>query len=202
MTVAVAGLTGGIGSGKSTVASMFSELGVPVLDLDRVGKNLTGLGQAGLKALVEAFGERILGPDGRLDRKRLAAMCFGSGKETKRLNRILHPLIWQEADQWVARQNAPYVLIEASVLLESGGEHRMDVVLAILAEEEVRWRRVQKRDGGGAARFGDILFRQCSDDERLQAADIIIRNDGDMQSLRVQAGKIHAELTQRFLPCG
>ena len=202
MNTARVGLTGGIGSGKSTTAAMFSELGVPLLDLDLEGYRLTGSGQKGLTALVEAFGEQILTPDGELDREHLAEKCFASNEGTRRLNEILHPLIWQEEANWLVGQSSPYAIIEASVLLESGGSGRMDAIVVVLADESVRRRRVLARGSQSSSRFDDILARQCSDAERIQAADIVIRNDSDMDALRRQVEDAHAQLTQRFSPVG
>ncbi len=200
MSTAIVGLTGGIGSGKSTVAATFRTLDVPILDLDAVGQQLTEPGQEGQAALVREFGSGILLPDGSIDRKRLAAMCFGSEEATRRLNRIMHPLIWREAEAWLAGQTAPYVLIEASVLIESGGAGRMDVVIVVLADEDIRRRRVRDRGGRGAACFDDIVCRQCSDAERLRVADIVIHNNAGLRELRAEVEAIHARLTQRFLP--
>jgi len=202
MTTARVGLTGGIGSGKSTTAAIFSELGVPLLDLDQVGRQLTDPGQRGLTALTETFGEQILTPDGELDREHLAEMCFASNEGTRRLNRALHPLIWQEETHWLADQSSPYAVIEASVLLESGGSGRMDAIVVVLADEDVRRRRVLARGRQNNSQFDSILARQCSDAERIQAADIVIRNDNDMDALRKEVEDAHAQLTQHFSPAG
>jgi len=199
MNAAAVGLTGGIGSGKSTVAAMFRELGVPVLDLDVVGRQLAEPGQAGQTALVRAFGSGILQPDGGgIDRERLATLCFASEAATQRLNRVMHPLIWQQAEAWLAHQTTPYALIEASVLIESGGARRMNAVIVVLAGEALRRHRVQQRGGRGAQCFDDILQRQCSDAERLRVADVVIRNDDGLDALRLRVEEVHGHLTQRF----
>ncbi len=198
MSAAAVGLTGGIGSGKSTAAAIFRELGVPVLDLDVVGHRLAEPGQEGRTALVRVFGRDILRPDGTIDRERLAARCFASESATQRLNRVMHPLIWREAEAWLARQTVPYALIEASVLIESGGAGRMAAVIVVLAGEALRRRRVQQRGGRSAACFDDILRRQCSDAEHLRVADLIIRNEGGLDALRLRVEEVHGHLTQRF----
>lgn len=202
MTAAVVGLTGGIGSGKSTVAGMFVELGVPVLDLDQVGHESLAADDV-CAQLVQAFGEDILKIDGLIDRKKLAEKAFSSEKATAAINAIEHPAIWLRAEKWLASQTASFVVIEASVLIESGSAGRADAVVVVLAGKNIRRRRaISRSDFIDESMFASIVARQCSDAERLQAADIIIRNDRDRQSLRVQVEKIHAELTQRFRPCG
>jgi len=198
VSTAAVGLTGGIGSGKSTVAAMFRALGVPVLDLDAVGHRLAEPGQEGHAALVHAFGRGILSADGTMDRGRLADMCFASEEATQRLNSIMHPLIWREAERWLSEQTTPYALIEASVLIESGGAGRMDVVIVILADEEIRRQRVRQRGGRSSALFEQIIRRQCTDTERLQTADIVICNNDSLMQLQAEVEGIHGQLTQRF----
>jgi len=203
VTAAVAGLTGGIGSGKSTVAGMFADMGVPVLDLDRVGHEILAADGDVRTQFIQAFGEGILKRDGSIDRRKLAEKAFASGKSTATINAIEHPAIWLRAEKWLASQTAPYVIIEASVLIESGSADRADAVVVVLAGKGIRRQRALSRPGPvDEAMFTSIIARQCSDAERVRAADIIIRNDGSMRALRTQVEKIHAELTQRFRPCG
>jgi dephospho-CoA kinase len=197
VTVAV-GLTGGIGSGKSTVASMFADLAVPVLDLDAVGRQLTEPGEPGLQALVACFGREILRGDGTLDRPRLAALCFTDPKQTARLNGVMHPLIREEEQRWLQRQSSPYALIEASVLLESGAASRMDAVVVVLADREERRRRVLARGRQSEALFESIIARQCDDARRRKQADYVLENNGSQEALREQVKALHARLAQRF----
>jgi len=178
------GLTGGIGSGKSTVATMFSGFGVPVLDLDQVGRRLATTDDECLSQLVAAFGKRILQADGSLDRKALAMHCFSDADETARLNAIMHPLIWCQEEQWLNQQQSDYVIIEASVLLESGGAKRMNAVIVLLADESIRLQRVLARGHQSELEFRSILARQCDDSMRMQMADYIIENNGSLEQLR------------------
>ncbi len=194
---AIVGLTGGIGSGKSTVASMFAELGVPVLDLDRVGHQVTAPGSEGLAALIEEFGNEIL--DGSaLNRERLASICFANEQATRQLNMILHPLIWREAEAWVGRQHSVYVVLEASVLIESGGCDRVDRIVVVMASVQARKGRVLARGNMDAAMFESIVARQCDDDMRLSLADEVIRNDRDIGALHIQVEALHARLMEQF----
>lgn len=199
---AAVGLTGGIGSGKSTVAEMFAELGVPVLDLDRVGHEVVRPGSEGLAMLVHEFGKEILLADGRLDRKKLARKCFSSKVATERLNGILHPLIWAQEEEWLADQDAPYAVIEASVLIESGGAGRMDAVIVVLAEMSLRRKRAIELRGLSSERFEAVVARQCGDDERRRVADYLIKNDAGLNTLRQQVARLHETLCGRFAPRG
>ncbi|MDX8405564.1 MAG: dephospho-CoA kinase [Mariprofundus sp.] len=189
------GLTGGIGSGKSTVAAMFHAMGVPILDLDQLGRVVTAPESTGLQALVQAFGTGIQASDGSLDRQALATYCFADAARTTQLNSILHPLIWQQEEQWLACQRAPYVLIEASVLLESGGAARMDKLIVVLADEQLRLQRVLTRGSHQAAAFRAIVARQCDDKQRRSLADYIINNNGELATLHDQVQAVHSELS-------
>lgn len=198
MTPHLIGLTGGIGSGKSTAARMFSELGVPVLDLDQVGRSLAMTDDECLGQLVAAFGKKILRADHSLNRKALAMHCFSDADETARLNAIMHPLIRQQEDQWLSQQQSDYVIIEASVLLESGGAKRMNVVIVILADESIRLQRVLARGHQNEMEFSSILARQCDDSLRMQMADYVIENNGSLEQLRKQVLTVQKSLQQSY----
>jgi len=195
--IARVGLTGGIGSGKSTVANMFSEFGIPVLDLDEVGKHLTSQPEH-LAMLVNAFGDRILRGDGSLDRCELARICFSDAEKTKRLNQIMHPPIWDEAEAWLARQHACYALIEASVLIESGGVSRMDDVVVVMADESIRRERILASRDMDAASFDAIVQRQCNDDIRCATANYVIRNNADLSALHTKIDVLHQQLMKKY----
>jgi dephospho-CoA kinase len=195
------GLTGGIGSGKSTVAAMFSELGVPVLDLDQVGRQLATTDDECLGRLVSAFGKKILQADGSLDRKTLAMHCFSDADETARLNAIMHPLIWRQEEEWLSQQQSEYVIIEASVLLESGGAKRMHAVIVILADETIRLQRVLARGHQNEMEFRSIQARQCDDNMRMQMADHVIKNNGSLQKLQKHVLAVQMSLQQSHGVC-
>lgn len=189
------GLTGGIGSGKSVVASLLEELGVPVLDLDRVGHEVVASDADVREQLIGQFGTAIVGESGDIDRKQLAASAFVSDEATSRLNAIVHPAIWRREKGWLAAQQAPYAVIEASVLIESGGSGRMDRVVAVLADTALRRQRVLSRDGEmSGARFDAIVARQCDDATRRRFANELIDNNGDLESLRTQVMVLHSKL--------
>jgi len=189
------GLTGGIGSGKSEFGRLLANFDVPLLDLDAVGRALH-TESACAAALVDAFGEEILDASGAVNRSSLAELCFHDAKKTQLLNQIMHPLIWQQADVWCAQQRADYVLIEASVLIESGGVSRMDAVVVLLADEALRRQRVLASRHINAHQFELICQRQCSDIERRKAADFIVENEAGLDALARQAVSLHLKLTQ------
>ena len=195
--VARVGLTGGMGSGKSTVAHIFSEFGVPILDLDEVGRNLA-IQPGHLAMLVHTFGDRILSMDGTLNRRELACICFSDTEKTKCLNRIMHPLIQKEAEVWLARQHACYTLIEASVLIESGGISHVDDVVVVLANEHIRHDRVLVSRDMDATHFNTVLQQQCDDNTRYAVADYMIRNNSDFPDLRAQINVLHDQLMQKY----
>jgi len=196
---AAVGLTGGIGSGKSTVARMFAELEVPVLDLDEVGRGLTGPDQPGLKLLLKAFGTKLLNSDKTLNRQRLSALVFGNDKKLKCLTGILHPLIWEEEERWLCRVSGPYAIIEAAVLLESGGAVRMDAIVALVSPLALRRQRVGLRGHPSVPRFDEIVKSQCDDEKRMRYADFIIHNNEGLEELRDQVIHTHQLLLKRYI---
>jgi len=198
MTLHRIGLTGGIGSGKTTAAAMFADLGVPILDLDQVGHSITQAGSTGLRQLADAFGADIIQPDGSLNRKRLAQHCFSDAGRTQQLNAILHPLIWQAEETWLQQQQGDFAIIEASVLLESGGIQRMDAIIVVLADLELRRQRTMARNHCSSSQFEAIIQRQCSDKERRHAADFSLINNTDIAHLQQQVITVYHALQQRF----
>ncbi|RLL51915.1 dephospho-CoA kinase [Mariprofundus sp. EBB-1] len=196
--IASVGLTGGIGSGKSSVAKIFAEMGVPVLDLDQVGRDVVAVGSTGLEQLTKAFGDAILNSDGSLNRASLAEHCFADATETARLNSIMHPLIRDQEDVWLQQQHGSYAIIEASVLLESGGVSRMDAVLVVMADLALRRARVIARGDRNNTQFDAIVARQCSDELRRESADYIILNNDNFESLREKVIETHSFISKQF----
>ncbi len=194
------GLTGGIAAGKSTVARMFAALGAPVFDLDAAGRRVLAEDAAARRELAACFGAEILDAGGMVDRRRLAARAFATEEGAQRLNAIMHPRIWRRMEDWLAslHGDAPYALIEASALIESGGAARMDAVVVVLADRAMRMRRAAARDGRSPEEIARIMARQVDDAARLRAADWVIRNDNGMDALRRQVARVHAALLARF----
>ncbi len=186
------GLTGGMAAGKSTTARMFAALGVPVLDLDEVGRRVLAEDEDARRAVMHAFPEAV--EDGRLVRARLAEVVFRDVKRLRRLEAILHPRIWRAYEAWLQHLQAPYAVVEAAALLESGARARVDRLIVVLADARVRRARAQQRGGVGARLFSQVLAAQVSDEERKRAADFLLHNEGSLDALRAQVLGVHAAL--------
>ncbi|GAB5542461.1 MAG: dephospho-CoA kinase [Sandaracinaceae bacterium] len=201
MAFAVAGLTGGIGSGKSTVAAMFSELGVPVVDADRVARDVVEPGTDGLAAVVEAFGDGMLGKDGRLDRAKLGERVFDDEAARKRLEGILHPRIAAASMArfaQLAEEGHPYAIYEAALLVESGRHRMMGALIVVAVDEATQVARVEARDALSAEAARKRIAAQLPLAEKVDVADYVIRNDGDRDETRARVREVHASLLERF----
>lgn len=181
-------LTGGIGSGKSTVSSMFRSLGVPVFDLDAICHHLLASSAEIKAAIVEQFGSQILAPSGAVDRARLGKFVFGNRDGKDRLEAILHPLAAEFVALHLRSITAQYVMSDIPLLRSKDGYHR---VLLVVTKERVRFARVQQRDGRSIEQVRAIAEAQPLQDELLTLADEVIHNDGDMASLRQQVAQTH-----------
>ena len=189
------GLTGGIGSGKSTVASIFSDHGVPTLDLDQVGKTLINTDPSIVDELCQTFGLRILNQDSSLNRKALAEVAFQSDANTSKLNKIMHTRIRSFEQQWRNKQTNEIAVIEASVLIESGNVDRMHALIVVISDFELRKQRVINRGKQSEYAFTQIVKRQCEDEERLTYADYIIKNNASLEILKATTIKLLQQLS-------
>jgi dephospho-CoA kinase len=186
------GLTGGIGSGKSTVARVFAVLGVPLFDADRAGRQLLNDDPAARAAVIEAFGDALYA-SGSLDRRALAAIVFTDPEKLARLNAIVHPAVRVRFASWAAEQQAPYVMMESAILAETGGHHAFDRIVLVDAPEAVRLRRVMLRDAVGEEEVRARMARQGTDAQRAAIAHHIIRND-DTELVVPQVLRVHEAL--------
>ncbi len=190
------GLTGGIASGKSTVANLFAALGVPVIDADVIARDVVAPGSALLGKICAEFGEEVLAPDGSLDRKALRARVFGESAEAtaarRRLEALIHPAIRAEMDARSASAGGPYQILAIPLLVEGGARGRVDRVLVVDADEATQIRRLQARDGSTLSEARAILAAQTDRARRRAAADDIIKNDGDLVALAAQVEALHA----------
>ncbi len=186
------GVTGGIGSGKSTVCRMFGVLGIPVFSSDEEGKRLLAEDPEVRKALIRAFGAEIFAHDA-LDRKALAALVFNDRDALERLNGIVHPAVRAAFSAWAAKQQAPYVINEAAILVETGAYKQLDHLIVVTAPEEERIARVRRRDSATEEQVRARMSNQADDAARTAVADSIIVNDGkDMVIPQVLA--VHEQL--------
>jgi dephospho-CoA kinase len=187
------GLTGGIGSGKSLVARMFGVLGVPVFEADAAGRQLLAEDPAVRAAILDRFGEGVI-HQGRVDRKALAAVVFQDPRALADLNAIVHPAVRQAFRHWAERQHAPYVLMEAAILAETGGHQAFDRVVLVSAPEALRLARVMARDRVTEAEVKARMRNQASEEERLAIADHVIVNN-DQQLVIPQVLQVHHALS-------
>lgn len=188
----VIGVTGGIGSGKTTICQQFAALGAPVVDTDQVARDVVAPGTPGLTRLVERFGAEILTEQGELDRRRMRARVFANPAERAQLEAILHPLIREGTDASVRACGYPYCLVCIPLLVERGGGNRVDRVLVIDCPPDVQIARVMSRDDLKAEEVAAIINSQAGREERLAAADDVLVNSGDLAALQPQIAKLHA----------
>ncbi|MDP2322863.1 MAG: dephospho-CoA kinase [Gammaproteobacteria bacterium] len=195
-TVYRVGLTGGIASGKSTVASLFAELGVPVIDTDMIARQVVLPGTAGLTAIVDAFGPEVLQPDGSLDRKRLRDLTFATTENRRRLEGILHLRIAAELEILSTRADGPYQVLVVPLLIESGLTARVDRVLVVDCSESIQRARLMVRDGETASGVERLLAAQLTREARLCRADDVLVNSGTLDELRHGVQELHARYLQ------
>lgn len=194
----VVGLTGGIGTGKSTVAAMLRELGATVIDADEATRAVQARGTEGLHRLAQEFGPAILGPDGELDRSRLAEIAFKDPAARRRLNGIVHPLV----RQWMAeRQREAFergdavVVLDIPLLFESRGANAFETVVLVYAPEELQLRRLVELRGMTEEQALARIAAQTPIDEKRRLATHVIENTGSMQQLRDQVRQVWAEIS-------
>jgi dephospho-CoA kinase len=184
-------LTGGIGSGKSTVSALFAGLGVTVVDADEVSHELTAAGGAALPEIAAAFGRHMVQGDGSLDRAALRQLVFSDPASRRRLEGILHPRIRAEMLARVARSRGPYVVLAIPLLFETGQTDIANRVLVVDSPEEQQIARVQARSGLSATEIQRIMASQVNRTERLASADDIIDNSGNEADLQPQVQRLH-----------
>jgi dephospho-CoA kinase len=187
----VIGLTGGIGSGKSTVAGEFSRLGVPVIDTDQLARELVAPGQPALQEIVTRFGPRALQDDGTLDRAWLRTRIFSDSTAKQALEAILHPRIRQRVREWLATVTSPYCVVVIPLLLETHQTDLVDRILVVDAPEKEQLKRVAARDGLSHNVVAGIMAAQTDRTTRLSAADDVIVNDADLGTLIERTRKLH-----------
>ena len=191
MPMLVIGLTGGIGSGKSTVADLFAQHGVTIIDMDQLSRQLTQPGTPGLAAIISHFGKDLLQSDGTLDRPALRKRIFANTAERIWLEQLLHPMIWEATEQQVKASHTPYCIVVIPLLTEFAPHPLIQRVLVVDATPAQQLQRTQQRDQQAAGHVPSILKTQSTRERRLQLADDIIRNDDSPEALATAVTALH-----------
>lgn len=189
------GLTGGIGSGKSTACSIFSELGVPIIDADIIANKLVQPGMPALKSIAKVFGEQVINKDGCLDRVGLRNKIFLNKAARKKLEGILHPIIYKKIANKVQNINAMYCIISIPLLLETNASKIVDRILVIDISKELQLSRASARDNVEKKDIDMIIHSQISPDIRKAAANDIINNSGSIEYLHKKIHDLHVFYT-------
>jgi dephospho-CoA kinase len=187
----IVGLTGGIASGKSTVARLFAGRGVPVIDLDQVARDVIAPGMPLLARVIERFGPLVRQADGSLDRRALRRRVFAHPQERRELEELLHPAIFRRTAELVAAAGGPYQIIVNPLLAEMDAAGRYDRVLVVDCEEAMQRARLAQRDHSPPEEIDAILAAQATRARRLQLADDVIVNDGDLAALDARVTALH-----------
>lgn len=188
------GITGGIGSGKTTVCKVFELLGIPVFYADAVAKTIMIQNMEVRAALIETFGKETYHPDGSLNRAYIGNLVFNSTQQLEKLNQIVHPAVFKAFDEWVVKQKSPYVVKEAALLFESGSYQLCDINVLVVAPEDLKIARIRKRDGSKTEEILARMAKQMTDQQKTLLADYLLQND-EQQLLIPQILELH----QQFL---
>lgn len=194
------GITGGIGSGKSTVAKIFELLGIPVYYADAAAKDIMNRDPE-LKAQVQQhFGADVYDSNGQLDRKRLGNIVFNDQEKLQLLNSLVHPATIRDSEQWSLRQKSPYVLKEAALLFESESFHYLDKIIGVSAPQPLRILRVMQRDKVSRNEVFARMHKQMDETIKMRLCDYVIYND-EQQMVIPQVMKLHEEMLQLVVSC-
>ncbi len=190
------GLTGGIGSGKTTVAHIFEVLGIPVYYADDAAKKMMNEDETLRKKIIENFSEQSY-IDGKLNRPFLAEVVFSDPEKTKLINSIIHPATIADAEKWMQKQNVPYAIKEAALIFEANAEKNLDLVIGVSSSYELRLQRVMMRDGINKDAMDKRIRNQMEEQEKMERCDFIIYNN-ESALLIPQVIAIHEKLLQNI----
>ncbi|MDK7374381.1 MULTISPECIES: dephospho-CoA kinase [Weeksella] len=191
------GLTGGIGSGKSTAAKFFEKAGIPIYYADQRAKDLMNNNPQLIKKIKNIFGEKAY-QDGNLNRVWIAEKSFSNPETLQQLNQAVHPIVYKDYKQWISQQASPLVMKEAAILVESGSYKNCDEVIVVVADEKRRIERVSKRDRTTQEAIQQRMNNQLSDEERKKFATFIIENNEGIEQLEKQVSKIIVALRTKY----
>ncbi|WP_312345635.1 dephospho-CoA kinase [Leclercia sp.] len=189
----IVALTGGIGSGKSTVAEAFSRLGITIIDADILARQVVEPGTPALRAIADHFGSDIIEPDGTLNRRMLRERIFTHPEEKAWLNALLHPLIQQETQKQIAHATSPYVLWVVPLLVENNLHDKADRVLVVDVSPATQIQRTIARDNVGREHAEQILAAQATREARLAVADDVIDNNGSPDAIASDVARLHQQ---------
>lgn len=193
------GITGGIGSGKTTVCNILNNLGVPIFNSDMVGRHLLNNDDYLKNDIKKSFDRDMYTSTGALDRIRMAALVFNNPDELKKLNALVHPRVKAEFDNWCKKnEKRPYVVKEAAILFETGQYKKMDKMVTVFCPKEERIRRIMKRDDTSKEQIEKRMIHQISDNERNALADYILMNDGT-EDLLPQVMELHELFLNEYI---
>ena len=190
------GLTGGIGSGKTTVARVLEVLGIPVYYADEAAKDLMNKNELLKQQLIFYFGEATYFEDGQLNRKHLSSIVFANKEKLELLNSLVHPVTIADAQQWFSKQTSPYVVKEAALLFESGSAEGLDYVIGVTAPATLRIKRVMDRDHVTAEEVKRRMANQLDDGIKMKLCDFVLQNN-EQQLLLPQVIQLHEKLISR-----
>ena len=188
------GLTGGIGSGKTTVARIFSMLNVPVYNSDEAGRNISNIDPLVKNTIKEQFGADVFDQNENLNREKLSAIVFNDSSALAKLNAIIHPAVAQDFNMWCAKQSSPFVIKETAILFEHGLDKHLDGVIVVEAPDELRIKRVMHRNGITEDAVRQRIQQQLPQDELISRADWVIHNNEE-QLLIPQVLEIYSRIT-------
>jgi len=189
-------ITGGIGSGKSTVSSLFQALGVPIIDSDVISRTVVKSGEPCLNAIIDEFGKEVLDSTGEIDRHKLRTIIFNDAEAKKKLEKILHPAIYREIDRQVSTLEYPYCLVAIPLLIETQATDKFDRILLIDVAEDLQLQRASARDNISIKFVSKIIKNQTSREQRLKYADDIIDNSVKIDELNDIVKKLHHQYLQ------
>lgn len=186
------GLTGGIGCGKTATTILFQQKGVPVIDADQIAHQIVQPKQAALSIIIDQFGSHFLSSSGSLNRAKLRQYIFENPDEKKKLENILHPIIFNTMHEQLARQKSPYGILSVPLLFETRYQDQVDRVLVIDCSEHTQRLRVKNRDNINESDIDKIINSQCSREYRLENANDIIDNSDSLNHLKKEINKLHS----------
>ncbi|WP_036597021.1 dephospho-CoA kinase [Olleya marilimosa] len=192
MTPTIVGLTGGIGSGKTTVANYFKALNVPVYIADFQAKALMNRSKVIKRKLIKLFGDEAY-VDNTLNKPFIASQIFSNQDLLKKMNAIVHPKVAKHFSNWVKKQNVPYVISEVAIIFENGSQGKYDYIITVVAPEQTRLNRVIKRDNSSEAKVKAIMNNQWTDQQKTEHSDFVINNT-DLKDTKLQVENIHSKL--------